>query len=108
MAGGQVFEKLCKFHLENPKKNWFGEIRRAMQAYHNLPTPSELSPHQILSTRDRLSRSISWYTTGPAKDALEAFKEAEETAKLVNGALGKEYAKWQDKTPKGPVTSFKV
>ena len=81
---------------------------RAIQAYHDLSTPSGLSPHQILITRDRLSRSLPWYTTGLPKDAMEAFKEAEENAKLVNGALEKEHAKRQDKAPKGPVTSFKV
>ena len=61
-----------------------------------------------LFTRDRLSRSLPWYTTGLAKDAVEAFKEAEDTAKLVKEALEKERAKGQDKTPKCPVTSFKV
>ena len=77
VAGRQVFERLRKLHLENPKKNWFREMWRAIQAYHDLPTPSGLSPHQILFTRDRLSRSLPWYTTGLAKDDVEAFKEAE-------------------------------
>ena len=39
---------------------------------------------------------------------MEAFEEAEDTAKLVKDALEKEHAKRQEKTPKGPVTSFKV
>ena len=81
---------------------------RAIQAYHNLPIPSGLPPHQILFTRDRLSRSLPWYTNSLAEDAVEAFKEAEDTAKLVKDALEKEHAKRQDKTPKGAVTSFKV
>ena len=108
VAGRQVFERLRKLHLENPKKNWFREMWRAIQAYHNLPTPSGLSPHKILLSRDRLSRSLPWYTTGLAKDAVEAFKEAEDTAKLVKDAFEKEHAKRQDKAPKRPVTSFKV
>ena len=107
-AGRQVFERLRKLHLENRKKNWFREMWRAIQTYHDLPTPSGLSPDQILFTRDRLSGSLPWYTTRLAKDAVEAFKEAEDTAKLVKDALEKEHAKRQDKTPKGPVTSFKV
>ena len=53
-------------------------------------------------------RSLLWYTSGLAKDALEAFKEAENTAKLVKAALEKEHAKRQHKTLKGPVTYFKV
>ena len=107
LAGRQVFERLRKLHLENPKKNWFRETWRATEAYHDLPAPSGLSPHQIFFTRDRLSRSLPWYTTGPGKHAVEAFKEAEDIAKLVKDALAKEHAKRQDKTPKGPITSFK-
>ena len=108
VAGRQVFERLRKLHLENPKKNWFREMWRAIPAYHHLPIRSGLSPHQILFARDRLSRSLPWYTTGLAKDAVETFKEAEETAKLGKDALEKEHAKRHDKAPKGPVTSFKV
>ena len=108
MAGRYVFEKLHKLHRENQKENWFREMWRAIQAYHDLPTPSGLSLNQSLFTRDRLSRSLPRYTTGLAKDAVEAFKEAEDTAKLVKDALEKEHAKRQDKTPKRPLTSFKV
>ena len=39
---------------------------------------------------------------------MEAFKEAKDTAKLVKDDLENEHAKWQDKTLKGPVTSFNV
>ena len=55
-----------------------------------------------------MSHSFPWYTTGLAKDAVEAFKEAEDTAKLGKDALEKEHAKLQDKTTKGPFTFFKV
>ena len=108
VAGRQALERLCKLHLEIPKKNWFREMWRAIQAYHDLPTPSGLFSHQALFTRDRLSHSLPWYTTGLPKDAVEALKEAEDTAKLVKEALENEHAKRQDKTPKGPVTCFKV
>ena len=108
VAGRRVLERLRKLHMENQKKNWFREMWRAIQAYHHLPKPSGLSPHEILFTRDRLSCSLPWYTTGLAKDAVQAFKAAEDTAKLVKDALEKEHAKRQDKTPKGPVTSFNV
>ena len=107
-AGCQVFVRLCKLHLENPKKSWFREMWRAIQAYHNLPTPSGLCTHQNLLPRDRLSGSLPWYTTGLAKDAVDVFKRAKDTAKLVKDTLEKEHAKRQDKTPKGPVTSIKV
>ena len=76
VASRQVFEGLHKLHLKKQKKTSLREMWRAIQAYHNLPTPSGLSPHQILFTRDRLSRSLPWYTNGLAKDAVEAFKEA--------------------------------
>ena len=108
VAGRQVFERLRKLHPKNPRKNWFREMWRAILAYHDLPTPSGLSLHQGLFTRDRLNCSLPWYTKGLAKDAVEAFKEATDTAKLVKDAFEKEHVKWQDKTPKGPVTSFKV
>ena len=108
VAVRQVFEGPRKLHLEKPKRNWFREIWRAIRAYHDLPTLSRLFPHQLFFPRDKLSRSLPWYSTSLAKDAVEAFKEAEDTAKLVKHALEKEHAKRQDKTLKGPVTSLKV
>ena len=74
VAGRQVFERLHKRHLENPKENWFREMWRAIQAYNDLPGPYVLSPHEILLTRDGLIRSLPWYTGGLAKNAMEAFQ----------------------------------
>ena len=48
VAGRQLFEKLRKIHITNPRQNWFEEMWPALKAHHDTPTPGGLSPHQIL------------------------------------------------------------
>ena len=52
VAGRQLFEKLRKIHITNPRRNWFEEMWPALKAHHDTPTPGGLSPHQILFGRD--------------------------------------------------------
>ena len=47
VAGRQLFEKLRKIHITNPRPNWFGETWPALKAHHDTPTLGGLSPHQI-------------------------------------------------------------
>ena len=49
VAGRQLFEKLRKIHITNPRRNWFEEMWPALKAHHDTPTPGGLSPHQICS-----------------------------------------------------------
>ena len=54
VAGRQLFEKLRKIHITNPRRNWFEEKWPALKAHHDTPAPGSLSPHQILFGRDLL------------------------------------------------------
>ena len=51
VAGRQLFEKLRKIHITNPRWNWFEEMWPALKAHHDTPTPGGLSPHQREYTR---------------------------------------------------------
>ena len=44
VAGRQLFEKLRKIHITNPRRNWFEEMWPALKAHHDTPTPGGLSP----------------------------------------------------------------
>ena len=39
VAGRQLFEKLRKIHITNPRRNWFEEMWPALKAHHDTPTP---------------------------------------------------------------------
>ena len=39
VAGRQLFEKLRKIHITNPRQNWFEEMWPALKAHHDTPTP---------------------------------------------------------------------
>ena len=58
VAGSQLFEKFRQLHIEEPGRNWYLSLWRALQAYHDLPGPSGSSPHRILFLRDRVSRTL--------------------------------------------------
>ena len=48
VAGRQLFQKLRKIHLANPRRNWFEERWPALKAHHDTSTPAGLSSHQSL------------------------------------------------------------
>ena len=44
VPGRQLFEKLRKIHITDPRRNWFEEMWPALKAHHDTPTPGGLSP----------------------------------------------------------------
>ena len=52
VAGRQMFEKYRQLHIDEPGRNWYNSLWRVLQAYHDLPGPTGLSPHRILFLRD--------------------------------------------------------
>ena len=56
VAGRQMFEKFRQLHIDEPGRNWYNSLWRVLQAYHDLPGPTGLSPHRILFLRDRVSQ----------------------------------------------------
>ena len=47
-----MFETLRQLHIDEPGRNWYSSLWRVLQAYHDLPGPSGLSPHRILFLQD--------------------------------------------------------
>ena len=81
---------------------------RAIQAYHDLPTPSGYSPHEILFGRDRIEQGLPWATPWKALDCEEFVANAEEVAAKVTEALTEEQDKRRHYQAKGPVAKYKV
>ena len=69
VAGRQLFEKLRKIHITNPRQNWFEEMWPALKAHNDTPNPAGLSPHQILIGRDPLGRGLPLSGDGMSMDA---------------------------------------
>ena len=59
-----MFEKFRQLHIDEPGRNWYNSLWRVLQAYHDLPGPTGLSPHRILFLRDRVSRTLPWLNHG--------------------------------------------
>ena len=95
VAGRQLFEKLRKIHITNPRRNWFEEMRPALKAHHYTPTPGGLSPQQILFGRDPLGRGLPLSGDGMAMDAKEFFARQEATEPDIREQLEKEHAERQ-------------
>ena len=94
VAGRQMFEKFRQLHIDEPGRNWYNSLWRVLQAYHDLPGPTGLSPHRILFLRDRVSRSLPWLNHGKvARDADSMMAEADDTAAKVCKALQDEHDK---------------
>ena len=70
VAGRQMFQTFRQLNIDEPGRNWYNSLWRVLQAYHDLPGPTGLSPHCILFLRDRLSRTLPWLNHGKvARDA---------------------------------------
>ena len=88
VAGRQMFEKFRQLHIDEPGRNWYNSLWRVLQAYHDLPGPTGLSPHRILFLRDRVSHTLPWLNHGKvARDANAMMAEADDTAAKVCKAL---------------------
>ena len=108
VAGRQLFEKLRKIHITNPRRNWFEEMWPALKAHHDTPTPGGLSPHQILFGRDPLGRGLPLSGDGMAMDAKEFFARQEATARDIRQQLEKEHAERQKSAPSSTAQTFRV
>ena len=47
VAGRQMFERFCQLQIDEPGQNLYNSLWRVLQAYHDLPEPTGLSPHRI-------------------------------------------------------------
>ena len=108
VAGRQLFEKLRKIHITNPRRNWFEEMWPALKADHDTPTPGGLSPHQILFGRDPLGRGLPLSGDGMAMDAKEFFARQDTTARDIRQQLEKEHAERQKSAPSSTAQKFRV
>ena len=108
VAGRQLFEKLRKIHITNPRRNWFEEMWPALKAHHDTPTPGGFSPHQILFGRDPLGRGLPLSGDGMAMDAKEFFARQEQTARDIRQQLEKEHAERQKSAPSSTAQKFRV
>ena len=108
VAERQLFEKLRKIHITNPRRNWFEEMWPALKAHHDTPTPGGLSPHQILFGRDPLGRGLPLSGDGMAMDAKEFFARQEQTARDIRQQLEKEHAERQKSAPSSTAQKFRV
>ena len=94
VAGRQMFKRFRQPHSDEPGRNWYNSLWRVLQAYHDLPGPTGLSPHRILFLRDRVSRTLPWLNHGKvARDASAMMTEADDTAAKMCKALQDEHEK---------------
>ena len=107
VAGRQMFEKFRQLHIDEPGRNWYNSLWRVLQAYHDLPGPTGLSPHRILFLRDRVSRTLPWMNLGKvARDANAMMSEADDTAAKVCKALQDEHDKRAKYFKQGKVQKY--
>ena len=107
VAGRQMFEKFRQLHIDEPGRNWYNSLWRVLQAYHDLPGPTGLSPHRILFLRDRVSRTLPWMNHGKvARDANAMMAEADDTAAKVCKALQDEHDKRAKYFKQGKVQKY--
>ena len=107
VAGRQMFEKFRQLHIDEPGRNWYNSPWRVLQAYHDLPGPTGLSPHRILFLRDRVSRTLPWLNHGKmARDANAMMAEADDTAAKVCKALQDEHDKRAKYFKQGKVQKY--
>ena len=107
VAGRQMFEKFRQLHIDEPGRNWYNSLWRVLQAYHDLPGPTGLSPHRILFLRDRVSRTLPWMNHGKvARDANAMMAQADDTAAKVCKALQDEHDKRAKYFKQGKVQKY--
>ena len=107
VAGRQMFENFRQLHIDVPGRNWYNSLWRVLQAYHDLPGPTGLSPHRILFLRDRVSRTLPWLNHGKvARDANAMMAEADDTAAKVCKALQDEHDKRAKYFKQGKVQKY--
>ena len=107
VAGRQIIEKFRQLHIDEPGRNWYNSLWRVLQAYHDLPGPTGLSPHRILFLRDRVSRTLSWMNHGKvARDANAMMAEADDTAAKVCKALQDKHDKRAKYFKQGKVQKY--
>ena len=107
VAGRQMFEKFRQLHIDEPGRNWYNSLWRVLQAYHDLPGPTGLSPHRILFLRDRVSRTLPSLNHGKvARDANAMMAEADDTAAKVCKALQDEHDKRAKYLKQGNVQKY--
>ena len=92
--GGRCSKTFRQLHIDEPGWNRYNSLWRVLQAYHDLPGPTGLSPHRILFLRHRVSRTLPWLNHGKvARDASAMMAEADDTAAKVCEALQDEHEK---------------
>ena len=107
VASWQMFEKFRQLHIDELGGNWYNSLWRVLQAYHNLPGPTGLSPRRILFLRDRVSRTLPWLNHGKvARDASAMMAEAHDTAAKVCKALQDEHEKRTKYFKQGKVQKY--
>ena len=107
VAGRQMFEKFRQLHIDEPGRNWYNSLWRVLQAYHDLPGPTGLSPHRILFLRDRVSCTLPWLNHGKvARDANAMMAEADDTATKVCKALQDDHDKRAKYFKQGKVQKY--
>ena len=107
VAGRQMFERFRQLHIDEPGRIWYSSLWRVLQAYQDLPGPTGLSPHRILSLRDRVSRTLPWLNHGKvAQDASAMMAEADDTAAKVCKALQDEHEKSAKYFKQGKVQKY--
>ena len=107
VARRQMFEKFRQLHIDKPGRNWYNSLWRVLQAYHDLPGPTGLSPHRIPFLRDRVSRTLAWLNHGKvAWDANAMMAEADDTAAKVCKALQDKYNKRAEYFKQGKVQKY--
>ena len=107
VAGRQMFERFRQLHIDEPGRNRYNLLWRVLQAYHDLPVPTGLSPHRILFLRDRVSRTLPWMNHGKvARDASAMMAEADNTAAKVCKALQDEHEKRAKYFKQGKVQKY--
>ena len=102
-----MFETFRQLHIHEPGRNWYNSLWRVLQAYHNLPGPTGLSPNRIPFLRDRVSRTLPWLNHGKvARDANAMMAEADDTAAKVCKALQDEHEKRAKYFKQGKVQKY--
>ena len=107
VVGRQMLERFRQLHINEPGRNWYNSLWRVLQAYHDLPGPTGLSPHRILFLRDRVSRTLPWLNHGKvARDANAMMAEADDTAAKECKALQDEHEKRAKYFKQGKVQKY--